>query len=368
MLVIYPFTAIVGQERMRRALVLNAVDPRIGGVLIRGERGTAKSTAARALAALLPQVGVVADCRFGCDPELPGSWCTECRERAAQGETLPTTRRQIAFVNLPVSATEDRVVGTLDIEKAIQAGERRFEPGVLASANRGLLYIDEVNLLDDHVVDVLLDSAAMGMNIVEREGISFAHPARFILVGTMNPEEGELRPQLLDRFALSVDIHGIREARERVAIMERNLGFEAAPERFRSAWLPQEAALSHQIEHARTLIDQVTYNRRDLLSIAALTASLNVDGHRADLVILKTARAQAAFEGRVAITERDIALAAELALPHRIKRGPFQQSEIGFEELQERISQLQSQVSGGSQSQPDDDQVAEELASQKKKS
>jgi len=223
MRVIYPFTAIVGQKRMRRALILNAIDTRIGGVLIRGERGTGKSTAARALAALLPPVQVVQDCRFGCDPNNPVAWCTECRERFSGEEDPPVENRQTPFINLPISATEDRVVGTLDIEKAIQKGERHFEPGVLASANRGLLYIDEVNLLDDHVVDVLLDSAAMGMNIVEREGISFAHPARFILVGTMNPEEGDLRPQLLDRFALSVDIHGILEPRQRVQIMERNI-------------------------------------------------------------------------------------------------------------------------------------------------
>jgi Mg-chelatase subunit ChlI len=344
---IYPFTAIVGQERMKRALVLNAVSPRIGGVLIRGERGTAKSTAARALAALLPSVPVVKDCRFGCDPDRPTTWCTECRERSANGEPLPVVLQPTPFVNLPVSATEDRVVGTLDIEKAIQKGERHFEPGVLAAANRGLLYIDEVNLLDDHVVDLLLDSAAMGMNIVEREGISFAHPARFILVGTMNPEEGDLRPQLLDRFALSVEIHGIREARERVLIMERNLASEGDLEVFRQQWLPREMELSHQIEQARKLVEDVTYSRRDLLSIAALTASLNVDGHRADLVILKTARAHAAFEGRKAITDRDIVLAAELALPHRIKRGPFQQSEITMEDLQERIDQLQGGTTMG---------------------
>ncbi len=341
MLTIYPFTAIVGQERMKRALILNAVDPRIGGVLIRGERGTAKSTAARALAALLPKVRVVRDCRFGCDPDAPASWCTECRERAASGEPLPVDEKTIPFVNLPVSATEDRVVGTLDIELAIQKGERHFEPGVLAAANRGLLYIDEVNLLDDHVVDVLLDSAAMGMNIVEREGISFTHPARFILVGTMNPEEGDLRPQLLDRFALSVDITGIREARERVLIIERNLAFERDPDGFRNQWLPHEQKLSRMIEQARALVDKVTYTRRDLLSIASLTSSLNVDGHRADLVILKAARAHAAFEGREAITNRDIALAAELALPHRLKRGPFQQAEISPAQLQERIEQLQ---------------------------
>ena len=340
---IFPFTAIVGQERMRRALILNAVDTRIGGVLIRGERGTAKSTASRALAALLPSVKVVDDCRFGCDPDKPATWCTECKERFEGASKIPAHVRATSFVNLPVSATEDRVVGTLDIEQAIQKGERHFEPGVLASANRGLLYIDEVNLLDDHVVDVLLDSAAMGVNMVEREGISFTHPARFILVGTMNPEEGELRPQLLDRFALSVDIVGIRDARERVMIMERNLAFEQDAEVFRNKWMPKEDELSHQIERGRELVGQVTHTSRDLLSIAALTASLNVDGHRADLVILKAARAQAAFEGRTKINDHDIALAAELALPHRIKRTPFQQAEMTTEQLQERIEQLAGQ-------------------------
>ncbi|MEJ2706709.1 MAG: ATP-binding protein, partial [Anaerolineales bacterium] len=288
---IYPFTAIVGQERMKRALVLNAVDPRIGGVLIRGERGTAKSTAARAMAALLPQIEVFADSPFNDDPNAPDTWSDWVKEQVSKGKEMVTVTRQIRFVDLPVSATEDRVVGTLDIEKAIQEGERHFEPGVLAAANRGLLYIDEVNLLDDHVVDLLLDSAAMGVNIVEREGISFAHPARFILVGTMNPEEGDLRPQLLDRFALSVDIRGIRDARDRVLIMQRNLEFESQPEAFRKKWMAKEKELSEQIDKARTLVDNVNYTSRDLLSIAALTSSLNVDGHRADLVILKTARA-----------------------------------------------------------------------------
>jgi magnesium chelatase subunit D len=361
---IYPFTAIVGQERMKRALILNAVAPNIGGVLIRGERGTAKSTAARALAALLPHVAVVKDCRFGCDPDRPTTWCTECRERSADGESLPIELRPTSFVNLPVSATEDRVVGTLDIEKAIQKGERHFEPGVLAAANRGLLYIDEVNLLDDHVVDLLLDSAAMGMNIVEREGISFTHPARFILVGTMNPEEGDLRPQLLDRFALAVEIHGIRDARERVLIMERNLAFEADPEKFRQQWLNQEIEISQQIEQARKLLEKVTYTSRDLLSIASLTASMNVDGHRSDLVILKTARAHAAFEGRTAISERDILLAAELALPHRIKRGPFHEGEVDIEDLQDRIDQIQSAVANAGEPEPVGDE--EEQKSKKK--
>lgn len=361
---IYPFTAIVGQERMKRALVLNAVDPRVGGVLIRGERGTAKSTAARAMAALLPQIEVFVDSPFNDDPQAPNTWSDWVKEQLALGKELVINKRQIRFVDLPVSATEDRVVGTLDIEKAIQRGERHFEPGVLAAANRGLLYIDEVNLLDDHVVDLLLDSAAMGVNIVEREGISFAHPARFILVGTMNPEEGDLRPQLLDRFALSVEIHGIRDARERVLIMQRNLKFESDPESFRQEWLPRELELSHQIEQARTLVDGVTYTSRDLLSIAALTSSLNVDGHRADLVILKTARAHAAFEGRTAITDRDIALAAELALPHRIKRGPFHQAEITMEDLQERIEQLQGATAEAGEPQP---MPSEEPANQKKK-
>lgn len=340
MAAIYPFTAIVGQARMKRALILNAVNTRIGGVLIRGERGTAKSTAARALAELLPSVETFVDCRFGCDPNRPTTWCTECREKSTNGDQRQVEMLPTPFVNLPVSATEDRVVGTLDIEKAIQKGERQFEPGVLADANRGLLYIDEVNLLDDHVVDLLLDSAAMGMNIVEREGISFAHPARFILVGTMNPEEGDLRPQLLDRFALSVDIRGIRETRERVLIMERHLAYEEDPEAFREEWLPKEHELTEQISEARKLLPEVQYSSRNLVDIANLSTSLQVDGHRSDLVILKTARAHAAFEGRKAITGRDIGLAAELAYPHRIKRGPFQKSEISAEELAEKIESM----------------------------
>ena len=361
---IFPFTAIVGQERMLRALILNAVDPRIGGVLIRGERGTAKSTAARALAALLPEVPVVKGCRFGCDPFSPATWCTECRERAASGETpLPVEMRPTPFIDLPVSATEDRVVGTLDIEKAIQKGERHFEPGVLAAANRGLLYIDEVNLLDDHVVDILLDSAAMGVNVVEREGISFSHPARFILVGTMNPEEGDLRPQLLDRFAFSVEIHGILDPRQRVEIMRRNIAFEADPEAFREEWQLQEEELSRQIQHGRELVDGVRYTSRDLLTIADLTSSMEVDGHRSDLVILKSARAQAAFEGRDRVTPRDIALAAELALPHRVKSGPFRKSNLGVEALDAKIDQLKAQTTISSE---DDSEIEEDPQGKKK--
>ncbi|MFW6097863.1 MAG: ATP-binding protein [Chloroflexota bacterium] len=343
---VFPFTAIVGQERMKRALVLNAVNPQIGGVLIRGERGTAKSTAARALAALLPDIEVIADCRFGCDPHRPNTWCDECRVRHSDGE-VPITTRRTPFVDLPVSATEDRVVGTLDIEKAIQRGEKHFETGVMASANRGLLYVDEVNLLDDHVVDLLLDSAAMGINVVEREGISFSHPARFILVGTMNPEEGDLRPQLLDRFAFSVQISGLLDPRQRVEIMERRIAYELDPEGFRAQWRDEERRLSAQIQHAREVVNDVQYTRRDLASIAHLTGSMKVDGHRADLVILRGAQAHAALQGRQRIADEDILLAAELALPHRIKARPFADSSVDFFDLEERLDQAQSELGSG---------------------
>ncbi|MBN1179202.1 MAG: putative cobaltochelatase [Anaerolineae bacterium] len=342
---IFPFTAIVNQDRMRRALVLNAVHPQIGGVLIRGERGTAKSTAARALAALLPEISVITECSFSCDPDQPVSWCTQCQERVINGEAVPHVTCRTRFVDLPVSATEDRVVGTLDIERAIQKGERHFEPGVLAAANRGILYVDEVNLLDDHVVDILLDAAAMGVNVVEREGISFSHPARFILIGTMNPEEGDLRPQLLDRFALCVDIQGVRDATARRLIIERNLAFESDPEGFYLEWLPREETLSDQIFQARQLLPHVHHTQGDLMTIATMMAELGVDGHRADLVILKTARAHAAFEGRTRITDRDILLAAELALPHRLKRHPLDpQQEITVEDLSRRLEEAREKA------------------------
>ncbi len=360
---IFPFTAIVRQERMRRALILNAIHPQIGGVLIRGERGTAKSTAARALAALLPEIEAVADCPFGCDPDQPATWCTECRERAEAGEELPRAHRRTRFVDLPVSATEDRVVGTLDIERAIQKGERRFEPGVLAAANRGVLYVDEVNLLDDHVVDLLLDAAAMGVNVVERESISFSHPARFILIGTMNPEEGDLRPQLLDRFALCVDIQGIRDPAARMAIMERNLGYEADPAGFCEEWVSREQALSREIARARELLPQVKYSQSDLATIATMMGELGVDGHRADLVVLKAARAHAAFEGHTRLSDRDILLAAELALPHRLKRHPLQKAEVTLGDLSERLAEARVQNPAEVEQESDE---ATELAGKKK--
>jgi Mg-chelatase subunit ChlI len=343
MRVTYPFSAIVGQERMKRALLLNAVHPLIGGVLIRGERGTAKSTAARGLAAQLPAIEAVDGCPFACRPESPAGLCSTCQLARQSGE-LPTSMRPTPFVDLPVSATEDRVVGTLDIEKAIQRGERHFEPGVLAAANRGVLYVDEVNLLDDHVVDLLLDSAAMGVNVVEREGISVQHPARFVLVGSMNPEEGDLRPQLLDRFAHAVDVVGIDSPKDRVEILRRRTRFEQDPERFCADFAEAEYQMGERIQAARRLYDEVTYNDKDLYTIAALTASFKVDGHRADIVILKTARAQAAFEGRTYITDRDILMAAELALPHRMKKQPFQDAALQPEQLASNMRQARAEA------------------------
>jgi Mg-chelatase subunit ChlI len=343
-MILFPFTSVVGQDKMKRALILNAISPPIGGVLIRGERGTAKSTAARALAELLPEIDVVDGCRFRCDPDQPEALCDECRARLAQEKALPRTLCRTRFVDLPVSATEDRVVGTLDIEQAIQKGERHFEPGVLAAANRGLLYVDEVNLLDDHVVDLLLDSAAMGVNVVEREGISFSHPARFILVGTMNPEEGELRPQLLDRFALCVEIKSIPDLSQRIEILRRRVAFEKNPALFHRQWQVQEQTLSQRIRQAQLLLPEVAYSEENLASIAELTAQMQVDGHRADIVILKTALAQAAFEGRRAIHEADILLAAELALPHRLKKRPLQETELQFERLEQRLEMARADL------------------------
>lgn len=310
---------------MKRALVLNTIDTRIGGVLIRGERGTAKSTAVRALAALLPEIEVVADCPFSCDPHNAENQCDNCRARVAAGETLPVARRRTKVIDLPVSATEDRVIGTLDIERAIKSGEKHFEPGVLAAANRGLLYVDEVNLLDDHVVDLLLDSAAMGVNVVEREGISFLHPAQFILVGTMNPEEGELRPQLLDRFGLCVEISGITDPQARVEIVKRRIDYEQDPVAFHDQWKSEEERLAREITRARELLPKVEYSPRDLYATAELTSALEVDGHRADIIILKAGRAHAALRGSMFLETQDILHAAELALLHRVKKRPLEE-------------------------------------------
>lgn len=346
---IYPFTAIVGQERLKRALLLNAINPRVGGVLIRGEKGTAKSTAVRALQRLLPILHVVADCQFGDPPDDPQRMCDACLTRYQSGETLPVAERLTRLVDLPVNASEDRVVGSLDLEHALSEGQRRFEPGLLADANRGILYVDEVNLLDDHLVDLLLDAAAMGVNTVEREGISVSHPARFILVGTMNPEEGELRPQLLDRFGLVVEIGGLRDVSDRVAIIERRLAFERDPIEFAAEWEPAEQMLAQRIKEAKKLLPNVKMTALDMGIVARLAVELGVDGHRADLAILEAARTHAALEGRVALNPVDIRIAAELALPHRMRRQPFVDVQLDEDRLgsiiQQETERAQSQDS-----------------------
>ena len=316
---VFPFTAIVGQEGMKQALVLNAINPAIGGVLIRGEKGTAKSTAVRALARLLPELEVVADCLYACPPDEPELQCHQCSTRAQVGEELPRSRRQMRVVELPINASEDRVVGTIDIEAAIKRGEKEFEPGVLAEANRNILYVDEVNLLDDHIVDVLLDAAAMGHNTVEREGVSVSHPARFILVGTMNPEEGDLRPQLLDRFGLCVDVEGIHDVSQRVEIVERREAYEEDPDAFGCEYEPEERAEAQRISRALAGLSDVVVDRDILFAIAALSIELEVDGHRADIVMRKSAQALAAHEDRSAVDLDDVEHVAPMVLSHRVK-------------------------------------------------
>ncbi len=330
---VFPFSALVGQEKMKLALVLNVIDPTIDGVLIRGEKGTAKSTAVRALAQLLPEIPVVADCPFGCHPHRVQEMCAECRRRKAAGETLPVEQRKMQVLDLPVGATEDRVVGSLDIEHALQTGEKRFEPGLLARVNRGILYVDEVNLLEDHIVDVLLDVAAMGVNHIEREGVSYTHPSQFVLVGTMNPEEGELRPQLLDRFGLCVEVRGIRDPALRVEVMKRRQAYEADPQGFRARWAPRDADVRDAIVRAEGLLGKVRVTDEDLEAIANLSVDLEVDGHRADLALIKTVRALAAFRGRTRVTDQDIAEAAALVYPHRLKKTPFEERVLSEEEV-----------------------------------
>ncbi len=313
----------MGQERLKHALILNAINPRIGGVLIRGEKGTAKSTAVRGLARLLPTIQVVPGCPYRCSPDSPAHLCPVCADQQRAGAPLPVVAVPTPLVELPVSASEDRVVGALDLEYAITEGQRRFEPGLLAQVNRGLLYVDEVNLLDDHLVDLLLDAAAMGVNTVEREGISVSHPARFILVGTMNPEEGELRPQLLDRFGLAVEVRGIDTIDGRVAVIERRIAYEHDPDAFVARWQNEDSAIARRIVAARACLPDVRLSRSAMAVAARIALDMGVDGHRADLTILETARTHAAWCGRTRLNADDFQLAAELALPHRLRRQPF---------------------------------------------
>ena len=324
---IFPFTAIVGQDEMKTGLLLNVIDPAIGGLLVMGEKGTAKSTAVRALAELLPEIETVRNCPFNCEPSR--FICSACRERLMSTGVLEPEKKKMRVVELPLGVTEDRLIGTLDIEHALKRGEKKFEPGLLASANRNFLYVDEVNLLEDHIVDLLLDSAAMGVNTVEREGISFTHPARFILVGTMNPEEGELRPQLLDRFGLCIRVISIRDKAARVEILRRRAAFDADAERFLGQWSHEQERLSRAVTSARERLNQIDVSETVLERIVSITTQLSLDGHRPDIVILKAARALAALKDKECVEAEDINEAARLSLPHRQKRLPFE--EIGTE-------------------------------------
>ncbi len=334
---VFPFTAIVGQDRMKTALILNAINPGIGGVLVRGEKGTAKSTAVRALTGLLPEQQVIEACHYGCDPADPDHHCSDCRERAARGDQLPVVTRRMRVVELPINASEDRVVGTIDIEAALKEGAKKFEPGVLAEANRNILYVDEVNLLDDHIVDVLLDAAAMGINVVEREGVSISHPARFILVGTMNPEEGELRPQLLDRFGLCVDVEGLRDLDARVSVVERRAAWEDDPAAFAQEFAESEARVRDGILQGISRHEQLPLNRELLRIIARLSIALEVDGHRADLVCARAAQAMAAFEGAETVGMSHVKKVADMVYAHRIRSVPFGKGRTNYVEIIDRI-------------------------------
>ena len=328
----FPFTAVVGAEAMQLALILNAVSPAIGGVLVRGEKGTAKSTAVRGLAALLPEVSVVTGCRFGCDPAAVEPGCPDGPHTNPVASSHPAR-----LVELPVGASEDRVVGSLDLEKALSAGVRAFEPGLLAGAHRGILYVDEVNLLADHLVDVLLDAAAMGRNHVERDSVSVSHPARFVLIGSMNPEEGELRPQLLDRFGLTVDVTASRDPETRVEVVRRRLAADADPAGFAEHWEAAERTLARQIVTARALLPNVKLPDSALRQIAEVCAAFDVDGMRADIVTARAAAAHAAWQGRTTVSAEDVRAAALLALPHRKRRNPFDEPGLDTEALDEAL-------------------------------
>ncbi|WP_406175673.1 putative cobaltochelatase [Streptomyces canus] len=342
----FPFTAVVGQEDLRLALLLNAVSPAVGGVLVRGEKGTAKSTAVRALSVLLPEVAVVPGCRFSCDPAAPDPSCPDGPHEAGNGGMRPAR-----MVELPVGASEDRLVGALDIERALAEGVKAFEPGLLADAHRGILYVDEVNLLHDHLVDLLLDAAAMGASYVEREGVSVRHASKFLLVGTMNPEEGELRPQLLDRFGLTVEVAASREPDQRVEVVRRRLAYDDDPAGFAARWAGEESAVRQRIVAARELLPSVRLGDGALRQIAATCAAFEVDGMRADIVMARTATALAAWAGRTDVLAEDVRQAALLALPHRRRRNPFDAPGLDEDKLDETLEEF----SGEGDEDPDPD-------------
>jgi magnesium chelatase subunit D len=344
----FPFTAVVGMDDLGLALCLSAVSPGIGGVLVRGEKGTAKSTMVRALAAVLPPVSVVEGCRFACDPKAPDPECPDGPHTGAAG-----VERPVRLVELPVGASEDRVVGSLHLDRLLSSGEVAFEPGLLAQAHRGLIYVDEVNLLPDHLVDTLLDSAAMGRARVEREGVSVTHAARFVLIGTMNPEEGELRPQLLDRFGLTVDVAASRDPRTRVEVVRRRLAYEADPAGFAADRRDDERLLAQRILAAEKRLGRVILTDEAVLQIAEICAAFDVDGMRGDLVTARTAIAHAAWSGRDVVSDEDVRVAARLALPHRRRRNPFDSPGAADQELKDILDQTTRQENQEEQSDPD---------------
>lgn len=341
----YPFTAVVGMPDLRLALILSSISPAVGGVLVRGEKGTAKSTMVRALAGLLPGVDIVDGCRFSCDPAAPDPVCPDGPHDGASGH-----RRPARLVELPVGAAEDRVVGSLNLERALAEGVTDYQPGLLAAAHRGLLYVDEVNLLHDHLVDTLLDAAAMGRATVEREGVSVSHAARFVLIGTMNPEEGELRPQLLDRFGLTVEVASSRDPEQRVEVVRRRLAYEADPDAFAAGYTDEDTRLAEEIESAQRLLPAVKLPDDALRQIAEICASFEVDGMRADIVTARAAVAHAAWAGRDEVTTEDVRVAARLALPHRRRRNPFDTPGISEEQLEQALQDAQPPEPG-----PEDD-------------
>lgn len=336
----FPFTRIVGQDNMKRALMLNVIDPGIGGVLIKGEKGTAKSTTVRSMNAVLPYRKVVKGCPFRCEFGKEERYCPYCKERIGKGEKLEPEEVRMRVIDLPLSATEDRVSGTLDLEHVLKTGEKKFEPGVLAAANGNILYVDEVNLLDDHLVDLLLDSAAMGVNYVEREGVSFTHPAKFVLIGTMNPEEGDLRPQLLDRFGLSLDIKGERDVKKRSEVVKRRVQYDSDPEKYIKESQKELDETCKKLTAARELLPKVVAGDDVVDMIVSVMIHFGVDGHRADITLMKAAKANAALEGRKNVTKDDIRATAELVLSHRLKRRPFEDAGLDKEELEKCLNEL----------------------------
>jgi Mg-chelatase subunit ChlI len=348
--IVFPFSAMVGQERMKLALLLNAINPQIGGVLIRGEKGTGKSTISRALADLLPEVKVVEGCPFHCNPEDPSEMCPNCQARyfSNGGKPLGSIKRKMKVVDLPLGSTEDRVLGTLDLESAIKKGERALDPGILAEANRGITYIDEINLLDDHVIDVLLDASSSKINFVEREGISFSHPSSFILVGTMNPEEGELRPQLLDRIALHVVVEGVSDVDQRVKIVTERNEFEKDPVAFTRKYQKKNTELRRRILEAKSLLGKVELPENLRALISRLCNEVKAEGQRPDIMLSKTSKTLAAFSGRKKVNEEDIKKAAEFILPFRMSATPFEEDKFASPEFMSNlISRLQNNLPSG---------------------